>query len=150
MSAAVGTPQITARDVIERYHSLMGVPVRFVPGDMHALAARYVRAGFTLEDLALVIDYLKRQIKRGEQGERNTGGWNRASLRWGKLFEQKTEGDEGLQRFTELLTLAMAEQPKKVAKAAPAPAATEADDAMRERAVAAMRETKAMLKGGQP
>lgn len=101
--------------IIAAYYALLRAPVpAWVPEQMRRQAVLFVDRGFTVADLECVIRYIERQIRRAESGERNTGGYNRASLQWGVLFGSIGDPND-FQKFVDRLALARADEPKAAA-----------------------------------
>jgi hypothetical protein len=74
-------------EVLDVYYWLIGAPrPPFVSHNIERQAGEFLRRGYTLEDLEITIRFLQRQIGRANAGERNTGGFNLASLKWPKLM----------------------------------------------------------------
>ena len=81
-------------EVLNAWKELTGETWRLVPYIVTTQAAEYAQAGFTREDLALVIRYTRAQIAEGESG------YNAQSLTWRVLAADQW------QRFQERLELA--------------------------------------------
>lgn len=115
LAKAVAAKQLTEQEkadhlaqpeVLDVYYWLVGVPKpKWFVEDIHRQAAAFTERGYTLEDLELVIRFLQRQIGRANNGERNTGGFNAASLQWRKLMGDYGGSDE-MVNFNDRLTLA--------------------------------------------
>lgn len=90
---------LLAPQVVEAFGELTGITYRVTPHGVMRQAADFVKHGFTLADLELVIAYTKRGIQRGDSG------FNAQSLTWRVLFGEHGAPDEW-QKFQERLGLA--------------------------------------------
>lgn len=141
------------KEVIATFSRLTGIHFKVLCNGVTYQAMKFVKSGFTLQELELVILWTKRQISRGE------GGYSASSLQWRVLFGDYGSGDEML-KFQERLGLAeecvrkgwrppiagMAVRP--VAKPT-APVQERFSEEEGKRAAAELREFAAKLKGGQ-
>ena len=74
-------------EVLDVYYWLINAPrPPWFSHNVERQAGEFLKRGYTLEDLEITIRFLQRQIARANQGERNTGGYNVASLTWKKLM----------------------------------------------------------------
>ena len=98
-------------EVLDVYYWLIGAPrPPFVSHNVERQAGEFLKRGYTLEDLEVTIRYIQRQIARANAGERNTGGFNPASLKWVKLMGEYGASNE-MDDFNGKLSLArMAQQ----------------------------------------
>jgi hypothetical protein len=98
------TPQ--PAEVLDVYYWLINAPrPPFVSHNIERQAGEFLKRGYTLEDLEVTIRFLLRQIARANAGERNTGGFNAASLKWVKLMGDYGASNE-MDDFNGKLTLA--------------------------------------------
>lgn len=112
---------ITPQEVIAAFTQATGIALRMVPHGIQRQAADFVRHGFNLAELELVVAWTKRQIRLGKSG------FTEASYTWRRLFGEHGSPDE-FQAFQERLGLAQSElrrgwKPKLAAAQAPATAA---------------------------
>ena len=112
-------------DVLDVYYWLVGVKrPPFLSHNIERQGGEFLKRGYTLEDLELTIRFLQRQIARANGGEKNTGGFNMASLTWKKLMGDYGASNE-LDDFNAKLALAREAQAKgwkpKLEYAAPTP-----------------------------
>lgn len=77
----------TPQDVLAMFQTLTNVKFRRITPDQEDQAIEFLK-WYTLDDLALVIRYLKREIAA------NRGGYNAQSLTWSCLFGRRGAGDE--------------------------------------------------------
>ena len=87
------------REVLELFQRLTGIAFRITPHSVERQAIKFLKAGFTLGELEMVVAWTRHQIQRGE------GGFNPGSLQWRVLFGDHGAADEFL-RFQERLGLA--------------------------------------------
>lgn len=80
--------------LLETWTSLTGEKWRLVPLLVMQQASEFVTAGFTVEELTMVVQYVKRMIARNE------GGYTAQSLLWRVMAE------DNWQKFQERLELA--------------------------------------------
>lgn len=90
---------LTPQQVIEAFGRFTAIKFRVVPHSVQRQAVDFVRNGFTLQELELVIKWTRRQI------EKNQGGYSAASLQWRVLFGDHGAADEWV-CFQERLGLA--------------------------------------------
>lgn len=87
------------QEVMDWFERWTGIKFRIMPHSVQRQAIKFLKAGFTLEELEMVIAWTKYQIQRGE------GGFNAGSLQWRVLFGDHGAADEFM-RFQERLGLA--------------------------------------------
>jgi hypothetical protein len=133
-------PALSTAELIAQAHRLycqwtgQQLPLRF---DRERLWYEFLRAGFTLEDLAQVVRYLQKEIRHTR---RNVG-----ALKLSNLLQ--------LDRFEEDLHISrvrLAPPPPAPAKPPPAPTVSPAEQERgRQRALDQLRDLKNQLRGGQ-
>lgn len=102
---------MTPTDVLTLWTELTGEKWRLVPYNVQQQATEFASAGFTREELELVITYTRKRISSGE------GGFNAQSLLWRVLAEDKW------QKFQERLELAQLARKRRKAATNGAPVA---------------------------
>lgn len=94
---------MTAPDVIATFARLTATPLRIASADQRAQAIAFVEAGFSLEELEMVIRFTQKEQKK----DRAT--LNKFSCSWVVLFGRYGGGNE-FQTFQERLGMAMKER----------------------------------------
>ena len=113
---------ITPQEVIGTFELCTGIRLRAVPHSVQRQAGDFVKHGFTLTDMELVVAWIKRQISHRKSG------FTDASYTWRRMFGDHGAADEFLV-FQERLGLAEQDRrrgwrPKLATEpAAPKPAA---------------------------
>lgn len=106
---------MTPQDFISAWSDATGQMWRIVPQAVHADAKLACDACFTAEEIRLVVNYVRRQITRGE------GGYNSQSLLW------RVMAADNWAKFQERLSLATEAQHRaNAAKPKPPVAVTDA------------------------
>lgn len=92
---------MTPQEVIDTWGELTGEVWRLVPYAVGQAAEEFARAGFTREDMDIVVRYTRRQIARGESGYNPQSLlWRVVSAdRWQKFQERLSMAQEALRRY---------------------------------------------------
>jgi hypothetical protein len=80
------TTPLHPREVMEAYAAMTGIKFRIMAPDVEKQACQFVDAAFTLEELELVIEWTRMQIRLQK------GGYSDASLGWRVLFGKMGDG----------------------------------------------------------
>ena len=132
---------MTPQQFIQHWHAVAKIsPPRFFPDGWLRQAAVLMEKGISAEDLTLVAGWMRTQMLRSQNGERNSVAFNAASFGWVKMFGEFGASNQH-ENFLGRLTLAEATRPRaaapvQAARKAAAPAVQAADEASRERMAA--------------
>lgn len=141
---------MTPREFVLHWHreAMLAAP-RFVPDSWERVADGLMRKGVTADDLTLVARWMRTQLGRSQNGERNSVSFNASSFRWTLMMGEWGASNEGV-RFAELLSLAEAAR-KPAARAVQkpcAPTARMATDEERAEGARRLREFQERMQGG--
>lgn len=101
---------VTPQEFVEHWHSVARIArPRFFPDGWLRQAGLLITNGVTLDDLTLVAGWMRLQIQRSQNNERNAVPFNAASFGWVKMFGEFGASNQH-ENFLARLTLAEAQK----------------------------------------